>query len=107
MVVVLTVSSSSVYCSDPEMWLWLLRQVDSDKFVNVSTSAKSSQDEKRPAVQEPYRLPPEFHHFYHGSQVDMGALIEVSQIKYISQIWSSNTCEHIIYFTCHGRLFDA
>jgi hypothetical protein len=61
------------------MWLWLLRQVDSDKFVNMSTSAKSSQDEKRPAVQEPYRLPPEFHHFYHGSQVDMGALIEVSQ----------------------------
>lgn len=58
--------------------MWILCQVDANKLVNRSTSAKSSQDENRPTVQEPYRLPPEFHHFYHGSQVDMGALIEVS-----------------------------
>ncbi|XP_024373957.1 U11/U12 small nuclear ribonucleoprotein 59 kDa protein [Physcomitrium patens] len=28
-------------------------------------------------IQEAYKLPAEFHHFYYGSQVDLGALIEV------------------------------
>lgn len=42
-----------------------------------SSSAQSAEEEKRTAVQEAYKLPAEFYHFYYGSQLDLGALIEV------------------------------
>ncbi|KAG0617691.1 hypothetical protein M758_4G008000 [Ceratodon purpureus] len=42
-----------------------------------SSSAQSADEEKVTAVQEAYKLPAEFYYFYYGSQLDLGALIEV------------------------------
>jgi len=42
-----------------------------------SSGAPSAEGEKGTAVQQAYKLPTEFYHFYYGSQLDLGALIEV------------------------------
>jgi len=42
-----------------------------------SSRAPGDEEEKRTAVQEVYKLPTEFYHFYYGSQLDLGTLIEV------------------------------
>jgi len=47
--------------------------------VPISTSRAPSADEKGTVVQEAYKLPAEFYHFYYGSQLDLGALIEVCE----------------------------
>jgi UDP-glucose 4-epimerase len=55
-----------------------------------SSSAQSAEEEKGLAVQEAYKLPAEFYHFYYGSQTDLGALIEVlknHQVIFSSTLW--------------------
>ena len=42
-----------------------------------SSNVQSAGKEKITAIQEAYKLPAEFYHFYYGSQMDLGALIEV------------------------------
>lgn len=50
----------------------------SSRAVITGSNRVRLQEEKSVAVQDPFGgLPAELYHFYHGSQVDMGALIEV------------------------------
>lgn len=52
-------------------------------FQVVETTISSSNAQNAQGIgatiQEAYKLPAEFHHFYYGSQVDLGALIEVKR----------------------------
>lgn len=68
--------------------LYLSTQV-SEVPISSSKASTSAEEEKGPTAQEAYKLPAEFYHFYFGSQLDLGTLIEVCHILTIAI-----TCQH-------------